>query len=144
MSNSIYDSEVIYKYLSFLKLEEYFRRLVLRHIVSILLSVFMAGYKGKTVQMSANSEKCRTTVIMGNGTTIYWSEFSEERLYAESMRKQSVRANQSFALWMIRYPQRQSLRHSLKSKLCATSQKNFQSLPFHPFSYAIAGTAAQK
>ena len=62
MSNSIYDSEVIYKYLSFLKFEGHFRRLVLRHIVSILLSVFMAGYKGKTVQMSENSEKCRTTV----------------------------------------------------------------------------------
>ena len=62
MGNSIYDSEVIYKYLSFLKFEGHFRRLVLRHIVSILLSVFMAGYKGKTVQMSENSEKCRTTV----------------------------------------------------------------------------------
>ena len=62
MGNSIYDSGVIYKYLSTLKLEEHFRRLVLRHIVSILLSVFMAGYKGKAVQMSANSEKCRTTV----------------------------------------------------------------------------------
>ena len=62
MGNSIYDSGVIYKYLSFLKFEGHFRRLVLRHIVSILLSVFMAGYKGKTVQMSENSEKCRTTV----------------------------------------------------------------------------------
>ena len=114
MGNSIYDSGVIYKYLSTLKLEEYFRRLVLRHIVSILLSLFMTGYKGKIVQMSENSEKCRTTVahFLNHGK---WDADLLERILRKeiirSMRKQSVQANQSFALWMIRYPQRQSLRH---------------------------------
>ena len=62
MGNSIYDSEVIYKYFSTLKMEQPFRRLVLQHIISILITVFMFGYKGKTIQMGSNSEKCRTTV----------------------------------------------------------------------------------
>ena len=62
MGNSIYDSAVIYKYLLNLKLEQHFRRLVLQHITSILITVFMSGYKGKTVEMSRNSERCRTTI----------------------------------------------------------------------------------
>lgn len=62
MGNSIHDSEVIYNSLLTLKLEQHFRRLVLRHIMSILIAVFMHGYKGKMVQISEASEKHRTTV----------------------------------------------------------------------------------
>ena len=62
MGNSIYDSEIIYKCFLELRLEQHFRRLVLRHIMSILVAVFMLGYKGKTIQMSEASEKHRTTV----------------------------------------------------------------------------------
>ena len=62
MGNSIYDSETIYKCFLELHLEQHFRRLVLRHIMSILVAVFMLGYKGKTIQMSEASEKHRTTV----------------------------------------------------------------------------------
>lgn len=62
MSNSIYDSDVIYNCFLELRLEQHFRRLVLRHIVSILVAVFLFGYRGKTIQMSEASEKHRTTV----------------------------------------------------------------------------------
>ena len=34
-----------------LKLEKCYRRVILRHIMSILVSVFTIGYKGKMVQM---------------------------------------------------------------------------------------------
>ena len=86
MGNSIYDSEVIYKYLLNLKFEQYFRRLVLQHIVSILITVFMFGYKGKTIQMSENSAKCRTTVahFLNHGT---WNEDLLEQI----LKKEIVR-----------------------------------------------------
>ena len=62
MGNSIYDCEVIYNCFLELRLKQHFRRLVLRHIMSILVAVFMLGYKGKANQMSQASEKHRTTV----------------------------------------------------------------------------------
>ena len=65
MGNSIYDSATIYKCLLQLKLEKCYRRVILRHIMSILISVFTIGYKGKTVQMGKSSEKHRTTHDIG-------------------------------------------------------------------------------
>ena len=62
MGNSIYDSARIYKCFLQIKLENYYRRVVLRHIMSILICVFTIGYKGKTVQMEKCSEKHRTTI----------------------------------------------------------------------------------
>ncbi|MBR2131640.1 MAG: hypothetical protein IJ955_03730, partial [Oscillospiraceae bacterium] len=62
MGNSIYDSEVIFKYISSLKLDQHFRRIVLQHITTILISVFMYGYNGKTVEMSRVSARSRTTI----------------------------------------------------------------------------------
>ena len=62
MGNSIYDSEIIFNNILRLGLEKSFRRLVLRHIMSILIAVFMSGYKGKTVQISRTCAAHRTTV----------------------------------------------------------------------------------
>ncbi len=62
MGNSIYYSEVIFKQIQNLKLEEHFRRLVLSHIMTILIAAFSIGYGGKTTQMSTVSEKHRTTL----------------------------------------------------------------------------------
>ncbi len=44
------------------RVEKYFRRIVLGHIMTILIAVFSYGYRGKTTQMSAVSEKHRTTI----------------------------------------------------------------------------------
>ncbi len=62
MGNSIYKSEVIFKQILNLKLEQHFRRLVLSHIMTILIAVFSLGYNGKTTQISTVSEKHRTTI----------------------------------------------------------------------------------
>jgi len=62
VGNSIYDSEVIFKQILNLKLEQHFRRIVLNHIMTILIAVFSIGYGGKTTQMSTVSEKHRTTI----------------------------------------------------------------------------------
>lgn len=62
MGNSIYDSDVIFKSFLNLGLTNSFRRTVLRHIMSILIAVFMSGYKGKVSQMSEVSPRHRTTI----------------------------------------------------------------------------------
>ncbi len=62
MGNSIYYSESVCKQISNLRLEKYFRRIVLSHIMTILIAVFSFGYRGKTTQMSTVSEKHRTTI----------------------------------------------------------------------------------
>ena len=62
MGNSIYDSATIYKCILELKLEKCYRRVILRHIMSILISVFTIGYSGKTVQMEKTSARHRTTI----------------------------------------------------------------------------------
>ena len=62
MGNSIYDSAAIYKCFLKLELEKYYRRVILRHIMSILICVFTIGYRGKTVQMEKASERHRTTI----------------------------------------------------------------------------------
>lgn len=62
MKNSIYDSEVIFKQILNLKLEQHFRRLVLSHIMTILIAIFFFGHRGKTTPMSQVSEKHRTTI----------------------------------------------------------------------------------
>ena len=62
MGQSIYDSKIIFNNIFELGLEKYFRRLVLRHIMSILTAVFISGYKGKTVQISKSSAAHRTTI----------------------------------------------------------------------------------
>ena len=69
MGHSIYDSEIIFNNILRLELDKYFRRLVLRHIMSIIAAVFISGYKGKTVQISKSSEAHRTTIahFLNNG-----------------------------------------------------------------------------
>ena len=62
MGNSIYDSEIIFNSIVRLGLEKSYRRTVLRHIMSIIVAVFISGYKGKTVQISKSSNVHRTTV----------------------------------------------------------------------------------
>ena len=62
MGNSIYESAAICKCLLQLKCEQHYRRVVMRHIMSILICVFTIGYKGKTVQMEKVSERHRTSI----------------------------------------------------------------------------------
>ena len=86
MGNSIYDSEVIFKYISSLKLDQHFRRIVLQHITTILISVFMYGYNGKTVEMSRVSARSRTTIahFLNHGK---W----DDDLLAQLLKKEVVR-----------------------------------------------------
>ena len=62
MSNSINHSEAIYKCLLKLNIYRDFSHTVVKHIMAIIMAVFCAGYKGKTVQFSQTSVCHRTTV----------------------------------------------------------------------------------
>ena len=62
MNHSIYHSKTLYN--CFLKLHLYrcFSHTVMKHILAIVISVFSAGYHGKTVDFEKNSPCHRTTI----------------------------------------------------------------------------------
>ena len=62
MGDSIYDSATIFNCFFRLKLEQQFRRSVLKHMMSFLIAVFTIGYKGKVVQIEQVSNAHRTTI----------------------------------------------------------------------------------
>jgi len=62
METSIYHSETIYNRLKEKGLCQIFSHIVIKHIMSILMSVFTFGYKGKTVNFAKNSPCHRTTI----------------------------------------------------------------------------------
>ena len=62
VTNSIYDSASIYKCLLDLNICQDFTHVVVKHIMSILISVFCYGYKGKTIQFERSSPCHRTTI----------------------------------------------------------------------------------
>ena len=60
--DSILNSNVIYNCLKKLNLGTFLSDVNMRHIIAIMLSVFMTGYKGKTVDFARASDCHRTTV----------------------------------------------------------------------------------
>lgn len=60
--DSILNSNVIYNCLKKLNLGTFLSDVSMRHIIAIMLSVFMTGYKGKTVDFARASDCHRTTV----------------------------------------------------------------------------------
>lgn len=69
MVNSIYHSNIIFNIFMKLNLCEIYSNTVLKHIISIVISSFMFGYKGKTINFEANSNNHRTTIahFLNNG-----------------------------------------------------------------------------
>lgn len=87
MGNSIYDSATIFKCFLQIKLEQKYRRVILKHLMSILICVFTIGYHGKTVQMEKCSENHRTTIayFLNHGK---WDEnILEQCVKAEVIRR---------------------------------------------------------
>ena len=87
MGNSVYDSATIFKCFLQIKLEQKYRRVILKHLMSILICVFTIGYHGKTVQMEKCSENHRTTIayFLNHGK---WDEnILEQCVKAEVIRR---------------------------------------------------------
>ena len=62
MGNSIYHSTIIYKRLKQLGICRFFTNTYVSHIMSVLLTVFTVGYRGKTVNFEKHSLCHRTTI----------------------------------------------------------------------------------
>ena len=69
MENSIHQSRTIYNHLKKINLCRVFSHTVIKHILSILISVFSMGYNGKTVDFEKYSSCHRTTIahFLNNG-----------------------------------------------------------------------------
>lgn len=69
MENSIHQSKTIYNYLKKLNLCSVFSHIVIKHILSILISIFSMGYNGKIVDFEKYSSCHRTTIahFLNNG-----------------------------------------------------------------------------
>lgn len=67
--NSIHHSSTIFNYLDKLGLTFIIPKSAVKHIISIMLSVFFTAYKGKTINFSKCSNNCRTTIahFLNNG-----------------------------------------------------------------------------
>lgn len=62
MSRIIHYSEIIYKQLKELKLCLNLSHIAIKYILSILISMFMTGYRGKTIDFARFSKNHRTTI----------------------------------------------------------------------------------
>ena len=69
MANSIYHSDLVFNCIRENKICQVFTYTVVKHIVAILISIFCAGYKGKTTQFAECSPHHRTTIahFLNNG-----------------------------------------------------------------------------
>ena len=84
MGNSIYHSSVIYNRLIRLNLGQIFSSTVMNHILSILISVFLRGYRGKTVDFACASPCHRTTIahFLNHGK---WDDAKLEMILKEAV-----------------------------------------------------------
>ena len=61
-ANTIHHSSLIYNQLKNLNLCKFYSDRVINHLLSILISIFIAGYHGKTTDFAKNSSCHRTTI----------------------------------------------------------------------------------
>lgn len=86
MDNSIHHSETIFNSLAKINLADKFSRIAITHIITILISIFSIGYRGKTVDFETHSKCHRTTIghFLNNGK---WDETILENAIKQSVIK---------------------------------------------------------
>ena len=62
VANSIHHSNKIYNYFKALKLGQFLSDVYLNHLMTIIVSVFLRGYRGKTIDFAQISNYHRTTI----------------------------------------------------------------------------------
>lgn len=62
VANSIHHSNKIYNYFKTLKLGQFLSDVYLNHLMTIIVSVFLRGYRGKTIDFAQVSHHHRTTI----------------------------------------------------------------------------------
>ena len=84
MRNSIYESRSIYKCLREIKLCERLSHIAIKHIMTILITMYSVGYRGKTVDFSRNSPHHRTTIahFLNQGK---WDDKAVEKILKQAV-----------------------------------------------------------
>lgn len=80
MNTSIHYSETIFNNLKKINLPQKLSSIAIKHIMTILITVFTFGYKGKTVNFERNSDNHRTTVAHFLNEGKWDSDFLEAAL----------------------------------------------------------------
>ena len=62
MNKSIHHSEIIFNKLKEINLTQQLSYIAIKHIITIIITIFTFGYKGKTINFEKNSDNHRTTV----------------------------------------------------------------------------------
>ena len=62
LANTIHHSSFIYNQFKKLNLCKFYSNRVINHLMSILISIFISGYHGKTTDFAKNSSCHRTTI----------------------------------------------------------------------------------
>ena len=133
VANSIHHSKHIYNYLKALNLGLFLSDVYLNHLLTIILSVFLRGYRGKTVDFQEVSHCHRTTTayFLNHGkwkddalqdvlkSSILQAIYREAQRSGQFIGKHSVPDNRFTVLWMIRLLHIPGLRHRrfIQSKL---------------------------
>ena len=117
LANTIHHSTFIYNQLKKLNLYKFYSNRVINHLMSILISIFLLGYHGKTTDFAKNSSCHRTTIahFLNSGK---WDDSSLsdtlKRSVIEIIYSEAARTGKPFfCIVMIRQLQKQSLRHRL-------------------------------
>lgn len=117
VANSIHHSNSIYNYFKSLKLGLFLSDVYLNHLMIIMVSVFLRGYRGKTIDFAEVSCMHRTTTAYflnhANGMTPHFRIFWKPEWYIPFTRKHIAPESPFSVLWMILLLHTQSLRHRL-------------------------------
>lgn len=114
VANSIHHSNSIYNYFKSLKLGLFLSDVYLNHLMIIMVSVFLRGYRGKTIDFAEVSCMHRTTTayFLNHGK---WDDSAlQDILKARVIHTKHIAPESPFSvLWMILLLHTQSLRHRL-------------------------------
>lgn len=80
MNTSIHHSEIIFNKLKEINLTQQLSDIAIKHIITIMITIFTFGYRGKTVNFETHSENHRTTVAHFLNNSKWSSELMENIL----------------------------------------------------------------
>lgn len=117
VANSIHHSNSIYNYFKSLKLGLFLSDVYLNHLMIIMVSVFLRGYRGKTIDFAEVSCMHRTTTAYflnhGKWDDSALQDILKARVIIPFTRKHIAPESPFSVLWMILLLHTQSLRHRL-------------------------------
>ena len=120
-ANGIHHSNSIYNYFKSLKLGLFLSDVYLNHLMTIMVSVFLRGYRGKTIDFAKSAadteQQLPISWIMANGTTLHF-KISWKPVWYRQFTRRCIAPETPFSVsWMIPLLHMQSPRHRLYIQL---------------------------